>query len=146
MPWFNCGLTVVLQFSLDELKHDAIYVAHFVRADPEFQGLLKNIAPQGVVRAVNEAMQKLHQAPAPNGSNLSVGVSPEACMIIAIAIQWLVLHLCKRLMQLMTPEALTIHRSKINSSYVINYFKFQSHFSLKVLLHNHINTLNYSKE
>ena len=128
--WFS----FVIKLTSDELKHDAIQVSHFLKVDPEFQGLLKNITSHGVIHAVNEAMQTLHQAPAPKATNITVGVSSEACMMIAMAIQWLVRHLCKRLMQLMTPEALNIHSNKLSSSYLINYFMFQTHFSLKMLI------------
>ena len=48
--------------------------------------------------------------------------------------QWLVRHLTKRTMQLMTPEALTKYRKKIPTSYLENYLTHQAHFSLNRLI------------
>ena len=134
----------ILQCSLEELTLDAQHVSYFVCADPEFQGLLQTITPRGVAHAVAEAMQKLNQAPAPQGNDPSVGLSPEGCMMVAMAVQWLVRHLCKRLMQLMTPEALTIHRKNISSSYLVNYLRHHSHFSLKVLIKDRLNAMHHA--
>ena len=135
----------LFQCSLEELTLDAQQVSYLVCSDPEFQGLLQNITPQGVVQGVADAMQKLHEAPSPQGGNVpSVGLSPEGCMMVAMAVQWLVRHLCKRLMQLMTPEALTVHRMNIASSYLVNYLKHHSHFSLKVLIQDRRGALNHT--
>ena len=133
------------QCSLVELTLDAQHVSSYVCADPEFKGLLQTLTPQGVGLAVAEAMQKLHDAPPPQGNNPNVGLSPEGCAMVAMAVQWLVRHLCKRLMQLMTPEALTIHRMGISSSYLVNYLRHQSHFSLKTLVSDRLNALKCVK-
>ena len=86
--------------------------------------------------AVREAFIILHEAPAPDTErcNRKLGLSPEACMVVATLIQWLIRYFCKKLMQLMTPEALTIHRMKIASTYIDNYLQYQGHFSLKKLI------------
>ena len=55
-------------------------------------------------------------------------------MVIMLIQQWLVRHLIKRMMQLMTSEAFTEHRTKIPSSYLENYLALQAHFSLKRLI------------
>ena len=134
-----------LQCSLEELKLDAEHVSNLVYSDPEFHGLLQNITPQGVVQGVAEAMEKLHEAPSPQGGNVpNVGLSPEGCMMVALGVQWLVRHLCKRLMQLMTPEALIVHRKKMDPSYLVNYLKHHSHFSLKVLIRDRLATLKHT--
>ena len=132
----------IMQCSLEELTLDAHYVSSIVCADPEFQGLFQTISPQRVVLAVAEAVKKLYEAPAPQGNGPSVGLSSEGCMMVAMAVQWLLRHLCKHLMQIMTPEALVIHRKKISSSYLINYLKYHSHFSLKVLIKNRLDALS----
>ena len=134
-----------LQCSLEELKLDAEHVSNLVCSDPEFHGLLQNITPQGVLQGVAEAMEKLHEAPSPQGGNVpNVGLSPEGCMMVALGVQWLVRHLCKRLMQLMTPEALIVHRKKMDSSYLVNYLKHHSHFSLKELIRDRLATLKHT--
>ena len=138
-------VSCMLQCSLEELTLDAQHVSYLVCSDPEFQGLLPTITPQGVVRGVADAMQKLHEAPSPQGGNVpNVGLSLEGCMMVALGVQWLVRHLCKRLMQLMTPEALTVHRMKMNSSYLVNYLRHHSHFSLKVLISDRLAALNHT--
>ena len=48
--------------------------------------------------------------------------------------QWLVAHLYKRLMQLMTPEALVTNYRKIPPHYIGHYLNYQCHFNLKDLL------------
>lgn len=131
----------IFQCSLEELILDADHVSNYVCADPELKGLLQNLTPQGVGPAVAQAMQKLHEAPPPQGSNSNVGLSREGCAMVAMAIQWLIRYLCKRLMQLMTPEALTIHRMGISSSYLVNYLRHHFHFSLKGLVNDRLNTL-----
>ena len=45
-----------------------------------------------------------------------LGASVEACMIIALITQWLVRFMCKKLMQLMTPEAAILKRKYANKS------------------------------
>eukprot|EP00731_Ephydatia_muelleri_P021734 Em0014g325a len=135
----------ILDCSLEELKLDAEHVSNLVYSDPEFHGLLQNITPQGVVQGVAEAMEKLHEAPSPQGGNVpNVGLSPEGCMMVALGVQWLVRHLCKHLMQLMTPEALIVHRKKMDLSYLVNYLKHHSHFSLKVLIRDRLATLKHT--
>ena len=46
-------------------------------------------------------------------------------------------YLTKRIMQLMTPEALIEHRKKIPSSYLENYLTHQAHFSLNRLINKY---------
>ena len=46
----------------------------------------------------------------------TLSASNGACMVIALITQWLVRFMCKKLMQLMTPEALILKRK-----YVCNY-------------------------
>ena len=136
--------TSVLQFSLEELELDSQHVFHYVCADPEFKGLLKTLTPQRVRQAIAEAMQKLLVVPPTQSNNSNVGLSTEGCAMVTMAIQWLIRHMCKRLMQLMTPEAITIHRMHIHTSYLISYLRRHSHFSLKVLINDHLNTLKHA--
>ena len=55
-------------------------------------------------------------------------------LVLSIFKQWLMTHLCKRLMQLMTPEALITYHNKLPNHYISHYLNFQSHFSLRVLI------------
>ena len=72
-------------------------------------------------------------------------LSPEGCLVVALLQQWLVRHLCKRLMQLMTSEAFTLHRNTLPSSYLENYISFHTHFSLQELIIKHHQSLEYGR-
>lgn len=78
------------------------------------------------------------------GEEEKVGVSPEVCLVVAVLEQWLVRYLCKRLTQLMTCEALILHRRQIPSSYIVNYLACQAHFSLRDLLGRYHSVLEAS--
>lgn len=123
---------------MDELTLDTDQVFSLVLTDPEFEGLMASLTHTQAMVAVSEAMGVLHSAPGPREGEEEGGtrveLSAEGCLVVALLQQWLVRHLCKRLMQLMTPEALVVHRGKIPSSYLANYLAFHAHFSLKDLV------------
>ena len=73
-------------------------------------------------------------------------VPPATQLIWSLLVQWLVRHFCKRLMQLMTPEALVLHERQIPASYIHNYLTFQKHFSLKDLIQQQLNKITLQKE
>ena len=73
-------------------------------------------------------------------------LSLKGCLVVALLQQWLVRHLCKRLMQLMTSEALTLYRNVIPSSYLENYLSFHTHFSLKELILKYHLALEHSRQ
>ena len=86
--------------------------------------------------AIPEAMNVLHKAVASDrGEHLDV--TPEGCLVIALLQQWLIRFLTKRLMQMMTSEALILHRNKIPFSYLKNYLNFHTHFSLLNLVESY---------
>ena len=66
-------------------------------------------------------------------SQASIEIFPDACLMISILQQWLIRYLCKRMMQILTPEGMAVHYRKIPRSYREVYFKQQEHFSLKNL-------------
>ena len=113
-----------------------------VSHDPEFEGVMKTLSCEAACSAVEEAFKVLHKAPAPHSDGEQMEVSAQACLVMSVCVQWLVRHLCKRLMQLMTAEALTLFRNKIPCSYLENYLTYQHHFSLKSLISSHIETLS----
>ena len=124
---------IMLQSTVEELELDCQHIKSIVCSDSEFEGLL-NTKDVSMIDAVFEAFKVLHEAPTPTSDHFKWGTSPQACMVVAILIQWLIRYLCKRLMQIMTPEALTVHIKKIATSYIKNYLQFQHHFSLKKLI------------
>ena len=65
--------------------------------------------------------------------------------MVALLQQWLVRHLCKRLMQLMTSEAFILYQNTLPSSYLKNYISFQAHFSLQELIIKYHQSLEYGR-
>ena len=100
---------------------------------PNFKSIMQNMNHLTAAQAITEAINVLHL----DTEKKHIDVSPEGCLIIAVLQQWLVRYLCKRLMQLMTSEALILHRNKIPLSYLRNYLNFQTHFSLKKLVESY---------
>ena len=61
-------------------------------------------------------------------------ITCEIQFVIALLQQWLVMYMCKKLMQLMTPEALLVNHKKIPTHYISAYLTHQTHFSLHHLI------------
>lgn len=140
-------LYLILQFPYDELCLDTLHVFALIERDPEFAGLVPTLRDQHsvVAEAIVEAMKVLHTAPGPKDYNQQIEeLSPNGCLVVSLLEQWLIRYFCKRLMQLMTSEAIILHRKKLRSSYIANYLKFQTHFSLKDLIKNHHELLEAS--
>ena len=107
--------------------------------NPTFEGAFKSLTSETANAAINEAMHVLHTASSPNDNSVRLReMSQEACLVVSILQQWLIRHFCKNLMQLMTPEAICLHRRKIPSSLIDNYLTNQQHFSLKKLIEHHL--------
>ena len=124
-----------MQFRRDELERDVDHVCNLIMGDPKFEGTLKNMKYQDVKGAVSEAFSLLFSAPGPGGDQLDL--TPDACMVIAILQQMLIRLLTKRLMNLMTAEAVILNRKKIPYSYLGHYLSNQAHFSLKDTIKNY---------
>ena len=116
-----------LQLLAEEVEEDAIYIFDMVLQNPEFERALAGINYERVAVVIDEALYVLHQP-------TDTEVHPDALMVIAVLMQWFVSYLCKRLMQLVPPEAIPVHCGGIPTMYIRNYLKFQEHFSLKVLI------------
>ena len=87
----------------------------------EFGGVaskLDNSDPNTILEWVTEALNLVYlEVEAPDLNDYESGVDNQtpsasngACMVIALIAQWLVRFMCKKLMQLMTPEALILKR------------------------------------
>ena len=116
-----------LQLLAEEVEEDAIYIFDMVLQNPEFERALAGINYERVAVVIDEALYVLHQP-------TDTEVHPDALMVIAVLMQWFMSYLCKRLMQLVPPEAIPVHCGGIPTMYIRNYLKFQEHFSLKVLI------------
>ena len=129
------------QCDVDELQLDADYILDQLLQHPAYNGALQNMTTDSAYQAVAEAMRVLHTAPAPAASErrlfTETELSTEGALVISLLQQWLIRHLCKNLMQLMTTEALTLNRRMIPASYIDHYLTYQQHFSLKELISHH---------
>ena len=140
-----------IQFSKKEMLSDAEEVLSIIMLDSEFSGQVLRImstesktgATQLIHLAMVEALHALHLAESVD--QYTREVSANACMMVSILTQWLVRHLCKRVMQLMTSEALCMHHRKIPTSYIQAYLNHQHHFSLKELLEAQASKLTEEK-
>ena len=104
-----------------------------VLQDPKFKGLMQDMTHNTAALAIPEAINVLCKVVAPDQEEY-MDITPQGCLVIALLQQWLVRFLTKRLMQLMTPEAVILHRNKIPFSYLKNYLNFHTHFSLSNLV------------
>lgn len=102
---------------MEELEHDACDIIKLIgAAGSEFGELIEQLGkyePSAILKWVKEALDFVHTQPNENESSTQteeMEASDKVCMIIALTSQWLVRIICKKLMQLMTPEALILKR------------------------------------
>ena len=110
-----------------EVEEDAIYIFEMVLQNSEFKRALAVITHENIAVVIDEALDVLHQP-------TTYQVNTDALMVIAVLVQWFVSYLCKKLMQLVPPEAIPVHCGGIPTMYIRNYLEFQEHFSLKELI------------
>ena len=119
-----------LQVSDEEMIHDAEHLFALLKFNPLFEGLIKSEVQDSikVTSVVSNAMDMLQSK--------SFLKECDQCVLLVLClfVQWLVWYICKCLMQLMTPEALVLHRKLIPPALVHNYINYQEHFSLRNLL------------
>ena len=132
-----CELLIFFQCSDEEMQLDAREVMDHVLRDSEFAGQVLRMSTESsstetIYTAATEALEALYTIRSID--EVQKEVSPNACLMISVMTQWLIRYLCKRLMQLMTSEALCVHHRRIPTSYIQAYLNHQHHFSLKALL------------
>ena len=128
-----------LQYSVAELQSDADQLFDAILTeDHEFNQAFTHIQHGNALAVVDEALHVLFH---PKEKDAPIEVNVNACLVISLLLQWLVRYLCRRLIQLLTPEALAVHLLKIPIVYVQSYLKLQEHFSLKNLLANQLKML-----
>lgn len=128
-----------MQCSAEELERDMREVLNQVLRDSEFAGRILLMTSESyynstedIYKAVVEAFDALHDPCAER--NIKQDVSINSLLIISALTQFLVRLLCKRLMQLMTSDALCVHHRSVPTSYIQNYLNYHNHFSLKSLI------------
>lgn len=117
-----------------ELVEDAEHIFHLIMCDPKFEGLLQTLAHDEAMQAVADALNLLYFAPGPNEEGGQLDLTPEGCLAVSLLQQLLVRLLMKRVMQLMTTEAVILNRNKIPHSYLHHYLSCQAHFSLQEVI------------
>jgi len=116
----------------NELEHDASSIIKLLATTgTEFSGVASKLDAcdhSTIIEWVTEALDLVYlEKEAPNTMNVGSGddrgealtASNGACMVIALLTQWLVRYMIKKLMQLMTPEALILNRRYV---YIRLYF------------------------
>lgn len=131
-----------VQVTTDEFNHDVKHLFALVKNDSFLDDVLSDMSHQRATDAVSEAINFIYTAESDHQEKV---ISSEVCIIISLLQQWFVRYLCKKLLQLLTPEALIVNRSKIPSSYVTDYLSYQSHFSLKELIKSYYCPLEASQ-
>jgi len=116
-----------MQENLEELDHDASSIIKLLAiTGSEFGGVaeeLENCEPKAISQWIAEALDLVYTGDAPPDIDTTdydtceeedtiktLGASDGACMVTALIAQWLVRFMCKKLMQLMTPEAAILKR------------------------------------
>ena len=107
-----------MQLSPDELKWDADYILdQLASLQGDFQGLAQALmnrqySLKEVEGFIKEAINHLHSEEAKTDyKHMHLeGVTKEACLVIMVIAQWQTVYMCKRLLQLLTAEALILSR------------------------------------
>ena len=114
-----------------------------ILSDPEFKEELEKMKEGDEVavrNAVDGALHSIYHSPKSNDDK-QLDIFLDYCLVIAVLVQWLVSYFCKRLMQLMTPEALINYNLIIPHVYQRHYLRFQEHFSIQELVKYQISKL-----
>ena len=112
-----------------ELTYDAEHLFGLVLSEIQQSNLEElNITTSTIINALNILITTS------DTSQSETFVTDDIGLIFRLLVQWFVHHLCKSLMQLMTPEALALLHKRIPDAYVRSYLVLQEHFSLKCLL------------
>ena len=116
------------------MHSDADQLFDAILRDKEFSQLISQINHGNASAVVDEALHVLFHGPHPNNKDALIAIYEDACLVISLMVQWLVCYLCKRCMQLFTPEGLIAHLHLTPKYYVQSYLQLQEHFSLKKLV------------
>ena len=104
------------------MKEDAIHILRQLSSLPsDFQSIAQDIlenshSSKHLIAFVHDAVNRLHLAPAPESYKIgykyssSNDILQESCLVVTVMVQWMVLYMSKRLLQLMTAEALMLSR------------------------------------
>ena len=131
---------------MEELQEDAAHISRIIQFDVKLNidDLLNSLMHEDITEAVTEAFNFLYSLPGP-GEGDEMYIKPESCMVIIFIQQMLVQYLTKRLMKLMTTEAIIIHHKQFPPFYLEQYLGSQAHFSLQDTIANYNGALKKTK-
>ena len=134
-------ISVQYDSTSEELAFDTRHLFQLLKKDTEYVHL-NQLKHQQVAGLVDEALNVLFYR---RQEDESISVYIDTCMVISLVFHWLVMMLCKRLMQLMIAEALPTIQDCIPTYYIEHYLSFQNHFSLKNLVSTYLRDIEQSK-
>ena len=120
---------------MEELEHDADCIINLLATTGlEFAGVaekLESCDVDTILQWMTDAMDLIYGPPDTDILDYdtcddhdsfvkTLGASDGACMVTAVVAQWLVRYMCKKLMQLMTPEAAILNRKYVMYFNVLN--------------------------
>ena len=102
------------------MSDDAVHIlGQLSSLTSNFKGIAQAIrdnyhSREQLVSFVRDAVNHLHLYPTPETSKTEYGhmnkITKDSYVVVTVMVQWLVLYMSKRLLQLMTAEALTLSR------------------------------------
>ncbi len=135
----------MLQCAAKELKEEADHIFQVVDGDRDFNNIVTHLSKDDIIPIVGEALHVLHYSAGPKDPEPPSEIHVDSCMVLAVLLQWLVRYMSKKILQLLTPEALVVHCKEIPSPYLKHYLQVQEHFSLRGLVEKHLDHLELNE-
>lgn len=129
---------------MDEVIDDADAIFKIIFSDEKFSEEIERIKSGDDVAVRNAVDGGLHTLFNASGT-VDGDVFLDYCLVIAVLAQWLLSFILKRLMQLMTPEALVKYNQLIPHMYLKHYIKFQPHFGIREVVDFQLSKLQRNK-
>jgi hypothetical protein len=118
------------------MEMDGNHVFNLAMYDAHFNDTIEDLTHSKAKQAVIDAFEFLYTADGPNKEGWRAYLSTEGYLVVFLLQHLLVRFLTKKIMNLMTTEALILNCSKVPYTYLENYLENQSHFSLKEAITN----------
>ena len=120
-----------------ELKEDSDYISSLLNVDKD---ILDNLEIGSINTVVSIAISWVMTENTDDSTIESGDINTQ--LVCAYMEKWLSVSLIKRMLNLMTPEALVTHNQNIPPHYRNIYLRHQSHFSLTKLISSVRESLN----
>ena len=135
------------QYSEDELKSDVEHYLELIGSDKTFKKEFQEMEKNSILGAIDGALSLLYYRQDPNLSMLELPeVYLDSCMVISLLQQWLTNHLCKKMLQVIKPEALLVHYKELkHHQHFLRSYTKQGHFCLKELIEKQLRLLKINQ-